>query len=79
MNVYGNELYKQTQVTRVDQGQIVIILYEEAIKFIRKAILAQELGDLPTKVNCINQVLEIIAELNQSLNMQEGGEIAVNL
>ncbi|MDR2354518.1 MAG: flagellar export chaperone FliS [Deltaproteobacteria bacterium] len=79
MNAYGSELYKQTQVTTVDKGRLIIILYEGAIKFIREAMRAQELGDIPTKATCINRALDIIAELNQSLNMQEGGEIAVNL
>jgi flagellar protein FliS len=79
MNAYGSEIYRQTQVTTVDKGRLIIILYEGAIKFIREAIAAQAAGDIPTKATCINRTLDIINELNQSLNMQEGGEIAVNL
>ncbi|MDR2461539.1 MAG: flagellar export chaperone FliS [Deltaproteobacteria bacterium] len=79
MNAYGSEIYRQTQVTTVDKGRLIIILYEGAIKFIREAILAQENGDIPAKASNINRALDIINELNQSLNMQEGGEIAVNL
>ncbi|MDR3205295.1 MAG: flagellar export chaperone FliS [Deltaproteobacteria bacterium] len=79
MNAYGSEIYKQTQVTTVDKGRLIIILYEGAIRFIREAIKAQENGDIPLKASSINRALDIIAELNQSLNMQEGGDIAVNL
>ena len=79
MNAYGSEIYRQTQVTTVDKGKLIIILYEGAIKFIREAIKAQEAGDIPLKASSINRALDIIAELNQSLNMQQGGEIAVNL
>ena len=79
MNAYGSELYRQTQVTTVDKGKLIIILYEGAIKFIREAIKAQEAGDIPLKASSINRALDIITELNQSLNMQEGGEIAMNL
>jgi flagellar protein FliS len=79
MNAYGSEIYRQTQVTTVDKGRLIIILYEGAIKFIREAIKAQELGDIPSKAASINRALDIITELNQSLNMQEGGEIAINL
>jgi flagellar protein FliS len=79
MNAYGSEIYRQTQVTTVDKGRLIIILYEGAIKFIREAMKAQDDGDIPTKATCINRALDIINELNQSLNMQEGGEIAVNL
>ena len=79
MNAYGSEIYRQTQVTTVDKGKLIIILYEGAIKFIREAIKAQENGDIPLKASSINRALDIITELNQSLNMQEGGEIALNL
>ncbi|MDR1871203.1 MAG: flagellar export chaperone FliS [Deltaproteobacteria bacterium] len=79
MNAYGSEIYRKTQVTTVDKGRLIIILYEGAIKFIREAQKAQEAGDIPAKANAINRALDIIAELNQSLNMQEGGEIAINL
>jgi flagellar protein FliS len=79
MNAYGSEIYRQTQVTTVDKGRLIIILYEGAIRFIREAIKAQEAGDIPTKAASINRAMDIITELNQSLNMQEGGEIAINL
>jgi flagellar protein FliS len=79
MNAYGSEIYRQTQVTTVDKGRLIIILYEGAIKFIREAIKAQQNSDIPSKATNINRALDIINELNQSLNMQEGGEIAVNL
>ncbi|MDR2368443.1 MAG: flagellar export chaperone FliS, partial [Deltaproteobacteria bacterium] len=79
MNAYGSEIYRQTQVTTVDKGRLIIILYEGAIRFIREAIKAQEAGDIPTKASSINRAMDIITELNQSLNMQEGGEIAQNL
>lgn len=79
MNAYGSEIYRQTQVTTVDKGRLIIILYEGAIKFIREAMAAQEAGDIPLKASSINRALDIITELNQSLNMQEGGDIAANL
>jgi flagellar protein FliS len=79
MNAYGSEIYRQTQVSTVDKGRLIIILYDGAIKFIREAMKAQEEGDIPAKAACINRALDVINELNQSLNMQEGGEIAANL
>ncbi|MDR1051129.1 MAG: flagellar export chaperone FliS [Deltaproteobacteria bacterium] len=79
MNAYGSEIYRNTQVTTVDKGKLIIILYEGAIRFIRDAIKAQETGDIPAKASAINRAMDIITELNQSLNMQEGGDIAQNL
>ncbi|MDL2259458.1 flagellar export chaperone FliS [Deltaproteobacteria bacterium OttesenSCG-928-K17] len=79
MNTYGTGQYRQTQVTTVDKGRLIVLLYEGAIKFLRDAIEAQNAGDIPAKSNYINRTLDIISELTQSLNMQEGGDIAQNL
>jgi flagellar protein FliS len=79
MNVYGQRQYKRTQVTTVDKGRLIVLLYEGAIKFLRQAKECSETGDIPGKAGFINRALDIIAELNQSLNMNEGGEISVNL
>ncbi|MGL4209089.1 MAG: flagellar export chaperone FliS [Candidatus Adiutrix sp.] len=79
MNAYGTGQYRQTQVTTVDKGRLIVLLYEGAIKFLREAVKAQSEGDIPAKASFINRTLDIIGELSQSLNMQDGGEIAQNL
>ena len=79
MNAYGTGQYRQTQLTTVDKGRLIVLLYEGAIKFLREAVQAQAEGSIPAKANFINRALDIIEELSQSLNMQEGGEIAANL
>ena len=79
MNAYGQRQYMNTQVTTVDKGRLIVLLYEGAIKYLRQALECCECGDVPGKANNINRALDIIGELNQSLNMDEGGEIAANL
>ena len=79
MNAYGTGQYRQTQVTTVDKGRLIVLLYEGAIKFLREAVRAQAEGDIPAKAGFINRALDIVSELSQSLNMQDGGEIAFNL
>lgn len=79
MNAYGTDQYRQTQVTTVDKGRLIVLLYEGAIKFLREASEAQRNGDIPARANFINRALDIIGELSQSLNMQDGGDIAFNL
>ncbi len=79
MNTYGQRQYKHTQVTTVDKGRLIVLLYDGAIKFLRQARDCAELGDVEGKSTNINRALDIINELNQSLNMAEGGEIAQNL
>jgi len=79
MNAFGSVQYRQTQVTTVDKGRLIVLLYEGAIKFLREAARAQAEGDIPAKAGFINRTLDIISELSQSLNLQDGGEIALNL
>jgi len=79
MNAYGTDQYRQTQVTTVDKGRLIVLLYEGAIKFLREAAQAQREGNIPAKANGLNRALDIIDELSQSLNMQDGGDIAFNL
>ena len=79
MNNYGTGQYRQTQVTTVDKGRLIVLLYEGAIKFLHEAVLAEESSDIPAKAHYINRALDIISELSQSLNMQDGGDIAGNL
>lgn len=79
MKTYGQRQYRQTQVTTVDKGRLIILLYDGAIKFLNQAKDCTDCGDIPGRSSNINRALDIIAELNQSLNMSDGGEIAENL
>ncbi|MBW2621523.1 MAG: flagellar export chaperone FliS [Deltaproteobacteria bacterium] len=79
MSSYGPKEYKRTQVTTVDKGRLIVLLYDGAIKFIHQAKECAELGDIESKCNNINKAMDIISELNHSLNMSDGGEIALNL
>jgi flagellar protein FliS len=79
MNAYGQKKYQQTQVTTVDKGKLIVLLYDGAIKFMNQAKECAASGDISGKSSNINRTLDIIAELNQSLNLNEGGDIASNL
>ena len=79
MKAYGQSQYQHTQVTTVDKGRLIVLLYDGAIKFLRQAKDCSLAGDVEGKSNYINRALDIIAELTQSLNMVEGGETAANL
>lgn len=79
MNSYGQRQYQNTQVTTVDKGRLIVLLYDGAIKFLHQACDCNQAGDVSGKSNYVNRALDIINELNQSLNMTDGGEIAKNL
>ncbi len=79
MTNYGYGQYKKTQVSTVDSGRLIILLYDGAIAFLKKAKDCWENKDYPGLAVNVNRSLDIIDELNASLNMAEGAEIAENL
>ncbi len=75
----GVAAYRQAAVTTQSRGRIVVMLYEGAIKFLKLGAKAIEEGDPAGKGHYINKALDIIDELNMSLDMEAGGEISENL
>ncbi|MCA1987124.1 MAG: flagellar export chaperone FliS [Desulfovibrio sp.] len=71
--------YLQTSVGTTSQGEILLMLYEGAIKFLRQAQEKIKERDYAQKGILISKALDIISELESSLNMNKGGEIAGNL
>ncbi|MEM9174242.1 MAG: flagellar export chaperone FliS [Myxococcota bacterium] len=58
---------------------VVVKLYEGALRFIRQAKECQAEGQVAGRATAIAKALAIVGELQQSLNLEEGGEIARNL
>lgn len=71
--------YMQTQVTTTTPGHLVVMLYEGAITFLEQAKQEIEVRNYAKKGILISQALDIISELDGSLNTDKGGEIAQNL
>ncbi|MBM4285209.1 MAG: flagellar export chaperone FliS [Deltaproteobacteria bacterium] len=74
-----HQQYAATQVTTADRLQLVVMLYEGAIAFLRQAQDRMAARDASGKGLYLGKALDIIAELNASLNFPEGGEVAANL
>ena len=73
------EVYQETAITTQSRGQIVVLLYEKAIQSLGKAVTCIEKKDYEAKSQLISRARDIICELNQALNFQEGGDLAQNL
>src|SRR5580700_3289394 len=71
--------YRETAVRGANPVRLVICLYEQAIEDLRRAVLAQESGDIEARTRSINHALTVIAQLQGSLDMERGGEVAANL
>ena len=75
--------YKTISLETAPPGRLVLMLFDGAIKFLEKAKLGFDIED-PVEMNetvhnNITRAQDIINELNSTLNMDQGGEIAVVL
>lgn len=77
--------YRDTNVKTASQGRLVVLLYEGAVKQLTLAnSMFDENGKLPVRSienfgKALLKAQEIITELQVSLDMEKGGEIAKNL
>jgi flagellar protein FliS len=71
--------YMQTQVTTTTPGHLLVLLYDGAISFLEQAKIHIHEKNYAQKGILISQALDIIAELDGSLNTEKGGDIAKNL
>ncbi len=73
------QAYFKTQVTTTSQEELVIMLYDAAIKFLTRAKIKIQEKDMAQKGILISKALDVIAELDSSLNAKQGGDLAKNL
>jgi flagellar protein FliS len=71
--------YREAAVRGATPVRLVICLYEQAIEDLRLAVIAQEKGDIEARTRGINHALMVIAQLQGSLDMERGGDVARNL
>jgi flagellar protein FliS len=86
---YTNALsaYRETRIKTASQGQLVVMLYDEALKHLDRGLELLGLNASgkkdPGKIEHVNKAIlktqDIITELMVSLDFDQGGEIAKNL
>ena len=76
---YGLGLYKKTSVETASREQILLMLYQAAIKNCKKAIEAIEQKNIAKKGEHIGKLQDIIVELSNSLDFEVGGDVAKEL
>ncbi|ACV61582.1 flagellar protein FliS [Desulfofarcimen acetoxidans DSM 771] len=69
--------YQQNSITSAKPGQLTLMLYNGAIKFIKTAILGMEKKDIGTANGAVIRAQEIIRYLDHTLDPQY--EISQNL
>lgn len=78
---YQATAYKQTKVKTAGPGQLVVLLYDEAIRQLQIAteLLQQNSKQLDQVNNAILKARDIITELMVSLDLEQGGDFAQSM
>jgi flagellar protein FliS len=76
---YGLGQYKKTSVETASREQILLMLYQAAIKNCKKAMESIDQKNVAKKGEYIGKLQDIIVELSNSLDFEVGGDVAKEL
>jgi flagellar secretion chaperone FliS len=78
---YGRMLaqYRKTDVETAGRLDLVVMCYENAIRFLKQARGHYESNAFEEKARALQKALDIIGELKGALNIEKGQKIAINL
>lgn len=71
--------YQKGAVNGASPLQLIIMLYDGALRFMEAGKHAMQTGDLEKQNQSLQKAQKIVMELMACLDMQEGGDIARNL
>ncbi len=71
--------YQENRIEGASQGEMIILLYEGAIRFMNQGISYIENREIERAHGVIIKAQRIVNELQVTLNFELGGEIAQNL
>ena len=72
-------LYRESAVRGASPLGLIVILYDEIIRNIRKAQRAFETNNVEQRSNSLRHALEVVGYLHSILNFEKGGDVARNL
>jgi flagellar secretion chaperone FliS len=78
-SVRGAEAYYQTHIQSRSPLELVVMLYDGAIRFLNQTTEAMERGDLVAKRDAMSRSMAILSELQGMLDLEQGGEVAASL
>lgn len=73
------QAYYQTHVQSQSPLELVVMLYDGALRFLQVTADATRRNDLAAKREAMSRSMAILAELQNTLNLKDGGEVAQSL
>ncbi len=79
MTLDASSAYRRTDGHSAGPIRLVILLYEQLIQDLQRAVAAMEKKDVARRTNELDHALRVVGQLQGTLDMQQGGEVARNL
>ena len=76
---YGAQNYFRTQVESASPMELVVMLYDGAIRFLGEARAAHDRNDHRGRATGVSKAMAIVGELRSTLNVDEGSSLALEL
>ncbi|MBF0444293.1 MAG: flagellar export chaperone FliS [Magnetococcales bacterium] len=76
---YGLRKYRTSQANTASREDLLILLYEGAIRFLERAIVEMEAKNLSEHKMYLRRGLAIVAELQSTLDFDKGGDLSMQL
>jgi len=68
--------YREAAVAGASPVRLVVLLYEQVIEDLRRALAAQKNDAIETRTREINHAILVIGHLEATLNKEQGGRVA---
>ena len=75
----GAEAYRQTEARSRSPLELVVMLYDGAVRFVGEAVDADAKREIARRGQAISKAIAIVGELQSTLNVDSGGQLAVDL
>lgn len=72
-------LYREHAAQGASPVRQVVMLYEQVVEDLRRAMRSIESNEIETRTSAINHAITVIAYLQSRLNMEGGGDVARNV
>ena len=75
----GADAYRRVEAESRSPIELVVMLYDGALRFVADARDAHQGQDLIRRARAVSRAMAIVAELQNTLNVRDGGAIGIEL
>jgi flagellar secretion chaperone FliS len=73
------QAYREAEIAVDNPVRLVVLLYDQLLRDLHRALDAFENQDIPRRCRELDHALVVVAQLQGTLDMESGGEVAENL